>query len=43
MIVTDLGVFDRSSVAAPFKLIELAPNVSLDHVKSKTEADVIWE
>jgi len=35
MIVTDLGVFDRSSVAAPFKLIELAPNVSLDHVKYK--------
>ncbi len=42
MIVTDLGVFDRSSGAERFKLVELAPDVTLDEIKSKTEADVIW-
>ena len=42
MIVTDLGVFDRSSGAERFKLLELAPDVTLDEIKSKTEADVIW-
>ena len=40
MIVTDLGVFDRAG--DKFKLIELAPGVSLEEIKSKTEADVDW-
>ena len=42
MIVTDLGVFDRPSGAERFKLVELAPNVSLEEIKSKTTADVMW-
>lgn len=43
MVVTDLGVFDRPSGAERFKLIELAPEVTLDEIKSKTEADVDWD
>ena len=42
MVITDLGVFDRTHGAERFKLIELAPGVTLDEVKSKTQADVIW-
>ena len=42
MVVTDLGVFDRSNGADRFRLVELAPGVTLDEVKSKTEADVVW-
>ncbi len=42
MVITDLGVFDRSNGASRFKLVELAPGVSLDEVKSKTEAEIIW-
>lgn len=42
MVVTDLGVFDRPSGAERFKLVELAPDVTVDEIKSKTEADVDW-
>jgi len=42
MIITDLGVFERSHGQNRFRLLELAPNVSLEEVQSKTEADVIW-
>jgi len=42
MVITDLGVFmiDRSG-KAPMKLIELASGVTLDEIKSKTEADFV--
>ena len=43
MVITDLGVFERAEGQARFRLIELAPNVTLDEVKAKTEADVIFE
>ena len=43
MIVTDLGVFDKPSGAERFKLVDLAPDVTLDEIKSKTEADVDWD
>ena len=43
MVVTDLGVFDRGEGQKRFRLRELAPGVALDEVKSKTEADVIFE
>lgn len=43
MIITDLAVFDREPNAPQFRLTELAPNVSLEEVKSKTKANVIWE
>ena len=38
MIVTDLCVFHRPDHNSPFKLIELAPDVSADEVKAKTTA-----
>jgi len=38
MIVTDLCVFHRPDHNSPFKLIELAPDVSADEVKVKTTA-----
>jgi len=43
MVITDLGVFDRGEGQKRFRLRELAPDVALDEVKSKTEADVIFE
>ena len=38
-IITDLGVFDV--VEGGLKLVELAPGVSLDEVKEKTEAALV--
>lgn len=43
MIVTDLGVFKRRSKKDAFRLVEKAPNVSVEEIKSKTEANVIFE
>ena len=37
-IVTDLAVFERSSHAAAFRLIECAPGVTAEEVRSKTTA-----
>jgi len=39
MIITDLGVFD----VAPggLKITELAPDVTLDEIKAKTEATLV--
>ncbi|WP_380875615.1 succinyl-CoA--3-ketoacid-CoA transferase [Sphingomonas sp. DBB INV C78] len=38
MIVTDLAVFQRPDHQSPFKLIELAPDVTADEVAAKTTA-----
>ena len=38
MIITDLAVFARADHASPFKLIELAPDVTRDEVSEKTTA-----
>ena len=38
MIITDLAVFQRSDHAAPFRLIEMAPDVTPDEIKAKTTA-----
>jgi 3-oxoacid CoA-transferase subunit B len=38
MLITDLAVFDRVDKHSGFRLIELAPGVSLDEVKAKTTA-----
>jgi len=38
MIITDLAVFARPDHASPFKLLEMAPGVSADEVKTKTTA-----
>jgi 3-oxoacid CoA-transferase subunit B len=38
MVITDLGVFTLDRAGAGLTLIELAPDVTLDEIKSKTEA-----
>jgi 3-oxoacid CoA-transferase subunit B len=38
MVITDLGVFTVDRQGGGMTLIELAPDVSLDDIKSKTEA-----
>ena len=38
MIITDLAVFQRPDHASPFKLTELAPEVSAEEVAAKTTA-----
>jgi 3-oxoacid CoA-transferase subunit B len=39
MIVTDLAVFQRPDHDSPFKLIELAPEVTAEEVRAKTTAN----
>ena len=38
LVITELGVFDVSRGKAPLSLVELAPGVTVDEVKAKTEA-----
>jgi acyl CoA:acetate/3-ketoacid CoA transferase beta subunit len=38
MIITDLAVFQRPDHDSPFKLVELAPDVTKDEVREKTTA-----
>ncbi|MDB5498166.1 MAG: msrA [Phenylobacterium sp.] len=38
LVVTELGVFDVARGKTPLTLLELAPGVTLDEVKAKTEA-----
>ena len=38
MIITDLAVFQRTDKASAFQLIEIAPGVSVDEVRTKTTA-----
>ncbi len=38
MIITDLAVFQRPDHQSPFKLIEMAPGVTMDEVAAKTTA-----
>jgi 3-oxoacid CoA-transferase subunit B/3-oxoadipate CoA-transferase beta subunit len=37
LVVTDLGVFEVNRGKSPLRLLELAPGVSLDEMKAKTE------
>ena len=41
MVITDLAVFQRADHASPFKLIELAPEVTAEEVAAKTTAHYI--
>jgi 3-oxoacid CoA-transferase subunit B len=41
MIITDLCVFQRPDHDSPFKLIELAPDVTAEEVRSKTTASFV--
>jgi len=38
VVITELGVFDVSRGKSPLTLIELAPDITVDEVKAKTEA-----
>jgi len=38
MIVTDLAVFQRPDHDSPFRLVELAPGVTVDEIAAKTTA-----
>jgi 3-oxoacid CoA-transferase B subunit len=38
MLITDLAVFSRASRETPFKLIEMAPGVTAEQIRSKTPA-----
>jgi 3-oxoacid CoA-transferase B subunit len=38
MLITDLAVFSRPSRSDPFKLIEIAPGVTAEQIRSKTPA-----
>jgi 3-oxoacid CoA-transferase subunit B/3-oxoadipate CoA-transferase beta subunit len=38
LLITELGVFEINRGKTAVKLIELAPGVSVDEVKAKTEA-----
>jgi len=42
MLITDLAVFSRSSRKEPFKLIEIAPGVTVDEIRSKTPAHFLY-
>jgi 3-oxoacid CoA-transferase B subunit len=43
MVITDLGVFAREGEQRRFRVRELAPDVTLDEVRAKTEADISYE
>jgi len=43
MVITDLGVFKREGTERRFRLKELAPDVTIDEIKAKTEADIVFE
>lgn len=38
MIITDLGVFQRTHPSAPFNIVETAPGVTIEDVKAQTTA-----
>ncbi len=38
MIITDLAVFSRATRKQPFSLVETAPGISVDEIRSKTPA-----
>ena len=39
LLITDLGVFEINRGKSPVRLVELAPGVSVDDIKAKTEAE----
>ena len=41
MLITDLAVFERPDRKSPFKLIECAPGVTADEIKTKTPAKFV--
>ena len=43
VVITDLAVFERADrKGSPFRLLEMAPGVTLDEVKAKTTANFVY-
>ena len=43
MVITDLGVFNREGGQSRFRLTEMSDGVTVDEIKAKTEADIVYE
>ena len=43
LLITDLGVFDINRGRGAVRLVELAPGVTLDEVRARTEADFVTD
>jgi 3-oxoacid CoA-transferase subunit B/3-oxoadipate CoA-transferase beta subunit len=43
LLITDLGVFDINRGRSSVRLVELAPGVTLDEVRARTEADFVTD
>ena len=43
LLITDLGVFDIDRGRSAVRLVELAPGVTLDHIRAHTEADFVTD
>ena len=43
LLITDLGVFEISRGRGAVRLVELAPGVTLDEVRARTEADFVTD
>ena len=43
LLITDLGVFDIDRGRSAVRRVELAPGVTLDHVRAHTEADFVTD
>jgi len=43
MVITDLGVFNREGQEKRFRLKEVAPDVSVNEIKAKTKADIVYD
>jgi len=43
LLITDLGIFDIDRGRSAVRLVELAPGVTLDHVRAHTEADFVTD
>ena len=43
LLITDLGVFDINRGRSAVRLVELAPGVTLEHVRAHTEADFVTD
>ena len=43
LLITDLGVFDIDRGRSAVRLVELAPGVTLEHVRAHTEADFVTD
>jgi 3-oxoacid CoA-transferase subunit B len=43
LLITDLGVFEINRGRSSVRLVELAPGVTLEEVRARTEADFVTD